>query len=322
MLSWIFRLSLIVLVCLAFISCQRRQRATPTPGPTETPLVYPPTYTPVVPPTKTPPPPTRAPEGATLQVLKGAERTNLLNVYSAKIEMVVSSPSRSILGENANTPIRFLTLEGNVDRNNSRWQMSGALVGLSTGDPATPIELRTLGEHGYILGPLYSIGADEKRWYSTDIVEGDEIFDTASGNNSIGIFDQAKVTLPTFQTDGAEVLDQKSCTIYRANPTELEDYYSRIGAENRFTYGMFSNTQLIFSRGSMAVWVCDDGYVHKMSFAYDIQCGCSDSDRIHFEMETRIWDMNIIIPVQAPDGSVPLPNPFMFPTPSPDVETS
>lgn len=322
MLSWFMRFSLIALVCLAFISCARKQRVTPTPGPTETAVVYPPTFTPVVPPTKTPPPPTRAPEGATLEVLKGANRTNLLNVYSAHMEMILSSPTRSLMGEPPNTSIRYLTLDGNIDRANSRWQLSGALVGLSSGDPSSPIELRTLGNRGYILGPLPALGANEKRWYSLNVVAEDEIFDTASGKNSIGIFDDAKVTLPTFHSDGAEVLDKRACIIYRADPDELGDYYSRIDANNRFTYDIITLPKTAFSNNRLAVWVCDDGYVHKMSFAFDVQCGCQNKDRVHFEMETRIWDMNIIIPIESPNGAVPLPNPFMFPTPQPDVQTS
>ncbi len=320
MLAWFLRLSLIALVCLAFISCGRKQRATPTPGATETPLIYPATYTPSAPPTKTPLPPTRAPDGSTLEVLKGANRTNGLNVYSAHIEMLISSPSRSLMGEQPNTPIRFLTLDGNVDRDNSRWQISGALVGLSTGDPANPIEMRTLGERGYLLGPLPHLGANEKRWYSTQLVSESGIFDTAKGRNSIGIFGEAQVTLPTFRTDGAEVLDKRPCTIYRADPKELDEYYAKIGAENRFTYNMFTLPRNGISKGTLSVWVCDDGYVHKMSFAFDIYCSCNDI--VHFQMETRIWDMNIIIPIESPNGAVPLPNPFLFPTPMPDTQTS
>lgn len=320
MLSWFVRLSLIGLVCMAFISCARKPRVTPTPGPTETPLIYPATYTPAVPPTKTPPPPTRAPEGSTLKVLHGAERTNGLNVYSAHIEMLISSPTRSLMGEQPSTPVRFLTLDGNVDRDNSRWQISGALVRLATGDATTPMELRTLGSRGYLLGPLPHLGANEKRWYTTGLVSDNGIFDTASGRNWIGIFSEARVTLPTFHTDGAEVLDKRPCTIYRADPTELDDYYAKIGAENRFTYDMFRLPKTGIRNGTLSVWVCDDGYVHKMSFTFDIHCSCNDI--VHFQMETRIWDMNIIIPIESPDGAVPLPNPFLYPTPPPDVQTS
>ncbi|MBI4673303.1 MAG: hypothetical protein HY741_16755 [Chloroflexi bacterium] len=328
MLNWM-RILFISLACLLVVgACARRQRPTPTPGPTPTAIVYPATWTPdhlpgtMVAPTQTPAPPTRVPDATTLEVLKAIKRTNGLNVYSAHIEMIASSPTVSLLGETPGTPIRVLTMEGNVDRNNSRWAMSGALIGYLTGDASSPLEVRTLDNRAYLLGPLPYLGASEKRWYATPVQVNDQLYGTVGTRSTLGLFADANVSFPTFRTDGAQVLDQRPCTLYRADKAEAGKYYADLDAQTKVFNGSIRRFKDQPTTAELNVWVCDDGYIHKLEMRFEIKCGCTRQDRANFAVDLRLWDMNIIIPVQAPDGAVPLPSPFMFPTRGPDVETS
>lgn len=316
------RLAILVLLTLAVFGCARRTRVTPTPGPTDTPVVYPATYTPVLPPTKTPRPPTRAPDAETLKVFRAVQSTDGLNVYSAKVEMLVTSPTTSILGETPGTPIRFMTMEGNVDRSNERWLLSGALFRSATGSASIPLEMRVVNSDVYLLGPLPALGATKKSWYTTNIASDGSAYSTLGTRSTIRFFANGGVTLPTFHPDGAEVLDKRNCTIYRADKYETGTYLQALGASSQFSYGALSQFRENAEAGALDIWSCDDGYIHKMEVKFQLQCGCSPQDHVNFQVDIRVWDMNIIIPVQVPNGAVPLPNPYLFPTPAPDTQTS
>lgn len=322
MRSAFIRFGLLLLTLFVFLGCARRERVTPTPGPTDTPIVYPATYTPIVPPTKTPRPPTRAPDAETLKVLRSVQGTDSLTVYSAKMEMLVNSPTTSIMGETPGTPIRFLTMEGNVDRGNSRWLLSGALFRSATGSATVPLEMRVVNNEVYLLGPLPALGAMNKGWYSTDITSDGNAYGSVGTKSTLRFFANAGVTLPTFHPDGAEVLDKRPCTIYRADKYETGTYLQAIGAASQFSYGALSQFKENASAGDLNIWSCDDGYIHKMELNFELQCICATRDRVRFQVDIRVWDMNIIIPIQAPNGAVPLPNPYLFPTPAPDTQTS
>jgi hypothetical protein len=322
MRSTLTRLGILLLTLFVVLGCARRERPTPTPGPTDTPVVYPATYTPVLPPTKTPRPPTRAPDAETLKVLRAVQSTDGLNVYSAKVEMLVTSPTTSILGETPGTPLRFITMEGNVDRGNSRWLLSGALFRTATGSATIPLEMRVVNSDVYLLGPLPALGATKKGWYSTNIASDGNAFRSVGTQSTLRFFANGGVTLPAFHADGAEVLDKHSCTIYRADKYETGTYLQALGAGSQFSYGALSQFRENTSAGDLNIWSCDDGYIHKMELNFELQCTCSTRDRVTFQVDIRVWDMNIIIPVQVPNGALPLPNPYLFPTPAPDTQTS
>ena len=313
----LFFLALVILLGLN-VACARAPRTPTEPPPTPTTIIYPATWTPVttpLPPTGTPRPPTNTPDPATMEVLKAFERTRGVRVYHAVMDVVVNDPSGSLTksfpGMTAGDSVVVLSMEGRQNHNDAQWKMKGFIVMFLGGDPNDEIEFLTIGNKLYLNGPLPLFGATQDRWYYAPNSASSNLADTTP-NSFLGDFSNSHSTLPNMHANGAEALDNKACTKYAADEREAAQFFINLDEEGSIkrNIGKWNGN---VERGILNVWVCQDGYVHKMEMGIQARSPDAPSQVVAIGFSIRINDMNIIVPLQEPKDAIPLPNPFVIP---------
>ncbi len=300
------------------IACARAPQTPTEIPPTPTAIVYPATWTPELtplPPTATPRPPTRTPDPATREVYKAFERTEGLTVYHAIMDVRVTDPtdslSKTIPGAKAGEPLLVLSMEGRQNQTDSQWQLKGVVMLFLTGNLNDTLEFRTLGDKHYLNGPLPLFGATQDRWYiATKNAQND--LTTNSPQGLLGEMSNTGTALPTMRAASAEKMDGKACTIYRGDEREAAQFFLAMGERGSIKRNL-GNLRGDAERGIFNVWVCEDGYVHKLEMGIQLRAPANAAQLTAVEMTIRLNDMNIIVPIQEPQDAIPLPNPFVIP---------
>lgn len=309
----------ILLLALCLLNACARAPQTPTEiPPTSTPIVYPATWTPVVtplPPTATPRPPTRAPDADTLQVIKSFERTGHLTVYHSTLDIVMTDPTGSLAQQFPNLPregpMLLLSMEGRQNPEASQWKMRGLILAFFNGNPDDEVEFVTAGDMVYLNGPMPLLGATEDRWYALGrSSEHDLTSETTSG--FLLDLSSANSPLPTMHRDGAEEMDGKPCIKYRGDQAEVTNFFLSLDEDGTIRRNL-SNLEGEPALGYLNLWVCDDGYIHKLEMGMEIFPPEQQGKSITVGFSMRVNDMNIIVPIETPQDAIPLTNPFSIP---------
>lgn len=247
---------------LAACGSQPAPTAAPTAAPQPTaipPTAVPPTATPVpptataVPPTATPIPPTAAPAPKTGSGLINdvIERMSKETPYRMEMTMTAKGlPASAGIGD-----APFIFAKGEINGKNSHMQMGGVIFSLFTGDPEKPLEMITVGEDTYVKGPAPLFGAPDNKWYT--MTGGSS---SVASNPAAGIFvakGNNQVKDSDFTKSGSETVDGKKCDIYLGSKDALQKAYDGLGTSGEDTAKI--------EAGEYKIWICDDGYLHKLS---------------------------------------------------------
>lgn len=310
-------------VCLVLVffsaACAHRQLPTPTDGPPPTEIVYPPTWTPEPTQGPSPLPPTQTPNPGAAAVVKAVKNTDGLNVYSTEVTLTVTSKTVSLYGESPGSPLTLLHMRGSLVNNDGKLEMNGAVISTLTGDTHRPLELVQIGGRDYIQGPLPGLGADQNKWYYADASANSQLAISLNTRLRLDILSSAKSPPPPFNQVGTEKLYGRSCTRYHVEGSDAGKFIAASAAQQELLLGTLNRYPLDVTRGQIDVWACDDGYIHRVDYQMRVLCGCKRNDSIDIGVSLHLWDINIIIPVQAPAGAIPLNKDFSYPTPVPDV---
>lgn len=188
-----------------------------------------------------------------------------------------------------------------------------------SGDAHGEVEFLMLGNKLYIKGPMPLLGATEKRWYAAPGDASSNLSDSTP-NDFLGDFSRAQTGFPTMRADGAENLDGKACTKYRADERQAALFFLSLD-ENGSIKSNLGKVQGDLERGVLNVWVCDDGYVHKLEMGIQVRAPENPNEIIAIGFVIRLNDMNIIVPLEMPHDAIPLPNPFIIPGLNPPTPT-
>lgn len=294
------------ILCLA-IGCAR---AEPTPQgpppPTATRIVYPATWTPVLTPTPLPPPPTQTPDANTVQVIKAFERTRGLNVYHVQMDVVVQDPTGSLPGAAPDEPFTVLSMEGRTNQDIQQFVLKGFILSLIGGNPERGIELITVGNKVYLRGPFPYLGAREDRWYVSPRPKNSTLTDSANPQNVFADF--GTDTLPTMRVVKAESLDGKQCTVYHGDERQAVTWFANLDPKGNLASALGRGNSQI-EKGILSVTVCEDGYIHAMDLGLVFRVDRSTQSG-SLNLQVRLNDMNIIVPIQEPQDAIPLPKPL------------
>jgi len=296
----------LVLLCLT-IGCAR---AAPTPQgpppPTATRIVYPATWTPVLTPTPLPPTPTQTPDANTVQVIKAFERTRGLNVYHAQMEVVAQDPTGSLQGAAPGEPFAMLSMEGRTNKDIQQFVLKGFILSLIGGDPERGIEFITVGDKVYLRGPFAYLGATQDRWYVSPRPKDSSLTDSANPQNVFADFGTA--ALPTMRVARAETLDGKNCSVYHGDERQSINYFVNLDPKGNLASALGRGNRQI-EKGILSVTVCEDGYIHAMDLGLVFRVdGSIQTGSLNLQL--RLNDMNIIVPIQEPQDAIPLPKPL------------
>ncbi|HQV70679.1 MAG TPA: hypothetical protein PLJ62_06845 [Thermoflexales bacterium] len=211
----------------------------------------PPTAT-AVPPTATPIPPTATTAPKTGGMISDViERMSKETPYRMEITMTAKGmPASAGIGD---APVIFA--KGEVNGKNSHMQMGGVIFALFTGDPEKPMEMLTIGDDTYVKGPAPLFGAPDSKWYT--MTGGSS---SVVSNPAAGIFGEKgdnQVKDSDFTKSGSETVDGKKCDIYLGNKDALQKAYDGLGTSGEDAAKI--------EAGEYKIWICDDGYLHKLS---------------------------------------------------------
>lgn len=305
---------LFVLTVLVAAGCA--QGAPTEPPPTSTPIVYPATFTPgaITPtvtstPTATGIPPTRTPNADTQKVMAAFVRTAKLRAYQVNMTISAIDPTGSIPGSKPNEALTLLGFVGRINQADSQWQFTGEFVKDIGADPVKGITFVTLGDTVYLQGPATKFGATEARWYQTPLSA--ESMQDAFPQYYLDKLASAAASFPTMRSVGTEPLDNKSCTKYQGDENETR-VFSRVLAGG---IAPTDTTQDNGARDTLTIWVCDDAYVHQLEWSYQIPAGKAQGQYGTFTISMHLSELRILVPINAPPDSIPLPNPLTLPTP-------
>lgn len=308
-------------------ACARPSRTPTDPPPSPTAIVYPATWTPEttpLPPTGTPRPPTNTPDPATLQVLKAFERTRDVRVFHATIDIIVNDPSGSLTksfpGVTAGDSVTVLSMEGRQNFEDSSWKIKGLIVMFLSGNPDDQVEFLTIGQRMYLHGPLPMFGAREDRWYYAPKSASRDLADSTP-NEFLKDLSGAGNGIPAMRANGAESLDNKSCVKYSADEREAAQFFQSLNEGGSIKRNLGTG-QGNLERGVLHVWVCEDGYVHKMEMGIQMRAPEAPNQIAAIGFTVRLNDMNIIVPLQEPKDAIPLPDPFVIPGLSEPAKTA
>jgi hypothetical protein len=253
-----------------------------------------------------------------------------LQVYHAAMHFVLSNvPSTTTPvtpdikpGE----PIVLLSMDGRQNFGDAQWSFKGLFMAFLSGRATDTFEVRALKDRVYMKGPMPAIGLAEDRWYYKQRIPQLDLSDTSPGA-FLDDISSPETTLPMMRTAGAEVLDDKGCSIYRGADSAAVELFLRLGSRLRLDNTM-SRVRDNIERGVLNVWVCDDGYVHKLEAGIRIHPPAGSTEPQSFDVTLRLNDFNIIVPIQEPTDAIPVPNPPRVPgfgeplrTPTPGDQT-
>lgn len=298
-------------------ACGSQPAPTSAPQPTAVPptaTAVPPTATAVpptataVPPTATsvPPTATSAPKPGGSGVI-GSVIEKMSKETPYRMEITMTAKGMPAMGAAGDAPLLFA--KGEVNGKNSRMSMGGLIFSLFTGDPDKAMEMITIGEDVYVKGPAPLFGAPDSKWYT--MTGGSS---SAPSNPAAGIFgkDGTEVKDSDFAKTGSESVDGKKCDIYTGNKEALQKAYDGMGA------GGESNTKI--EPGEYKLWICDDGYAHKLLMTLKTDFTGSGA-MMDLNITARMYDFGANIKVERPANPLPSQEPtlpgLIMPTPTP-----
>ena len=270
-----------------------------------------PTATPA-PPTDTPAPPTRTPAPAMTSTPEAPSDNTLQAAIlktsaaaSYQIEMVMTGsgqPFAALSGDDQNTEVTLMAITGQHNRQNAAFTMSGLATALLGAGPDGAQVIAADGKT-YLRGPAPLLGALEERWYilpdeqasmaqaPVDMLQ----FLRRFAEDSAGEFEFA------FQREDSQEFEGQSCEVYTADAPATREALDSFGANIVPGAGSLS-----MQAGEFRVWVCDDGFVHRLQMNFELSSADGERKVVLFKGDVRLRDHGASIEISAPADAIAL----------------
>jgi hypothetical protein len=248
-------------------------------------------------------------------IAAAAQKTTQAAAYRSSAKITVFGAPESwfqhIPGVDPTKEIVLLDLQGSYRGADSRVTLKGLdalTLGLESG---RAIELVTAGGESYLQGPIESLGATEPVWYSLGAESGWS-YDPLMSVISLGTIESGKLS----KLRDAK-LDGRSCAIYGADKAAALNAIMLLMSPD----STGSELRALLARvvqGSAEIWSCDDGRIHQIDAAFDLNCTCSTDQQTayvaapsgpkiaNYRMQLRLYDFDASIVIEAPRDAVSL----------------
>ena len=192
------------------------------------------------------------------------------SIVSFSIDGFTASVRKQIPGAPAKGPVSIIDLWARYSGYNTHMRMKGMLAAQMGANPEQGLELISVDGRTYIHGPAPQIGAAENRWYAAD-----EYAAYAAYFEDLYVLQMLASNKLHLTRGGDERMDSIQCGIYQASDKKaaraamLALFGGDVDAEA-------AGVQII--KPDLRVWICSDGYIHRVNVAFDLSCTCDDGD--------------------------------------------
>ncbi|MCS7062203.1 MAG: hypothetical protein RMN25_13715 [Anaerolineae bacterium] len=263
-----------------------------------------PTITPLPSATPVPPTPTPLPTATadTHPLRVALHNTATAGSYRVQITMTGLGEPLAVFSGDLDREVTLLTVIGDYHNGNAAFTMSGP-AGIALGSNQDQLQLIVSGDEAYLFGPAPLLGAVEADWYALPAEQSQ----LARFPADIPRFLEALLTDDSthFQPAAAEDLDAEadrfSCMVYLADAQAARAALDWFGASVLPGVG-----SLIMQAGELALWACDDGYVHRLRMRFDLDSNDAQGKQLVFMTDVRLYDFGAQVTVLTPTDARPL----------------
>jgi hypothetical protein len=216
----------------------------------------------------------------------------------------------------ANQDMPLFSIKGEVKDRDSHIQMLGVVSAFLGADPNKGLEIITLGDKGYMHGPLPMLGAAEDKWYEMPADQASSFKPPLTSESFLDSLTGSGMSPSDFKKKGTETLDDQSCDVYAGDQNALMKAFQNVGQ----AAGGSDNTNQVIDSADFNLWICQDGYLHQVRMSVQSHDKTKPDQSGTFLMQMHLSDFNgTDIQIQAPANAEPLKMPsFMnLGTPTP-----
>ncbi|MGQ9903300.1 MAG: hypothetical protein ACUVRU_02965 [Anaerolineae bacterium] len=307
-------------IAVSLVACASAPAPAQSPSITLAVTMLIPTATPA-PPTDTPAPPTSTPAPAITSTPEVPSDNTLqaailkTNAASYQIEMVMTGsgqPFAALSGDDQNTEVTLMAITGQHSRQNAAFTMSGLATAL-LGAGQDGAQVIAADGKTYLRGPAPLLGALEERWYILPDEQASMVQAPADmlqflrrfAEDNTGEFEFA------FDPEGSQEFEGQSCEVYIADVPATREALDSFGANIVPGAGSLS-----MQAGEFRIWICDDGFVHRLQMNFELSSADGERKVILFKGDVRLRDHGASIEISAPADAIALDLPgLMSPAP-------
>jgi hypothetical protein len=206
----------------------------------------------------------------------------------------------------SNQEMTMVTMQGEVNGQNSHFSLQGLFAAFLGADPSKPIEVITLGDKSYIHGPATLIGATEDKWYELPADESSVAKPPLTPGSLLDSFTASGLDPNDFKKTSTESLDNRSCDVYSGDEAAVEKTFKTLGQ----AAGGADLSSL--DAADFRFWVCDDGFLHQVRLAVQGHAQDKPDQKGSFLMQMHIHDIGTDIKIEAPANAEPLKMPSLI----------
>ncbi|GIL16000.1 MAG: hypothetical protein BroJett039_11730 [Chloroflexota bacterium] len=289
------------------------------PAPTAAPTAALPTAPPA-PPTATVAPTTAA---SSDNAAPGALAQGIVNARDATIYRVnlTISGKGAFMAAGGATPdaaadeaVTLMTMQGEVNQQNTHFVIQGLLTSLLGIDPTKPFEVIRVDDVTYVKGPAPLIGATEERWYQAPPEAASLAQPPMSPASFLNSFGDTGLDPADFKLTGSEALDGKACQVYAGDKAAVVNAFNRFGGAAGATQEDLDSIE----SAEFKFWVCEDGYVHRVKMLIEGHDQTNPTQKSAFDLSLQLTDFDGDFTITPPADAIPLLLPSAE-TPEPDV---
>lgn len=192
------------------------------------------------------------------------------SVIAFSIDGFTASVRKQIPGAPAKGPVTIIDLWARYSGYNTHMRMKGILAAQMGANTEQGLELISVDGRTYIHGPAPQIGATENRWYTANEYAGYGAY-----FEDLYVLQMLASSKLHLTRGGDERLDGIQCGIYQASDKKASRaaMLALLGGD---VDAEAAGVQII--KPDLRVWICSDGYIHRVNVAFDLSCTCDDGD--------------------------------------------
>lgn len=306
-------------ITISLVACASAPAPAQSPAITLAVTLLIPTATPA-PPTDTPAPPTSTPEPAitdtpeappdnTLQA--AILRTSAAESYQIEMVMTGSGQPFTVLsGDDQDTEVTLMAITGQHSRQNAAFTMSG-LATVLLGGGHDDVQVIAADGKTYLRGPAPLLGAIEERWYILPDEQASMVQAPVDTLQFLRRFAGNNADEFGFEREGSREFEGQSCEVYIADGPATREALDSFGADIVPGAGSLS-----MQAGEFRIWICDDGFVHRLQMNFELSSADGEHKVVLFEGDVRLRDHGASIEISAPADAIALNLPgLMSPAP-------